>query len=204
VFCVVPRVLLQGDEGRIESLTSMQWRDGFARFDQPFASGGEERPPFRPIAVAFAVGGTCLFRRDDFLAKGGFDELFEPFYWEDIDLCWRAWRDGRRSLYQPASVVEHQHRGTIGEIVDEELVRAALAKNGYLFQWRHLDAASLRVHLASLYRLLIDAWQRDEREPLVHLNLALEQLPELLRAREALGEPRLGFREILERIEVDA
>ena len=72
--------------------------------------GGSGVQPILPTPVAFAVGGTCLFRRVEFLAGGGFDPLYEPFYWEDIDLCWQAWSAGRRVLYQPASVVEHHHR----------------------------------------------------------------------------------------------
>ncbi|MCH8031270.1 MAG: hypothetical protein IIB09_05575, partial [Bacteroidetes bacterium] len=60
--------------------------------------------------VPFCVGGAFLVRREEFLEGEGFDPLFEPFYWEDVDLCLAAWRRGRRVLEVPLSVVEHHHR----------------------------------------------------------------------------------------------
>jgi hypothetical protein len=47
-----------------------------------------------------------------------------------------------------ASVVEHAHRGTIGQVAREELVLAAIEKNRALFEWKHLDTPELvREHL---------------------------------------------------------
>lgn len=198
VFGVVPRVLLNGEEGRIESLTGLQWRDGEADFHQPALEGALERPPFRPTPVAFAVGGAWLFRRREFLDLGGFDPLFAPFYWEDIDLCWSAWRAGRPTIYQPASVVEHHHRGTIRGVAGEEAVLAAIRKNRWLFQWKHLDAGLLPEHLGALYRHALDAWLCDRRAELVALALAFEQLDEALARRAALPAAA-GFHELVAR-----
>lgn len=197
VFAVVPRVLLNGEESQVESLTRISWADGFASLDQPGLKLDKERQPFRPVPIAFAVGGTVLFRRDEFLARKGFDPLFEPFYWEDVDLCWSAWRSGRRVLYQPASVVEHHHRGTIGRFVDSKFVRAAIEKNRLLFQWKHLDVPEALIeHVAALYRTAFDGWTGDMREELVWLNLALEQVDEVLAARRAEGSSERDFEAI--------
>ena len=38
-----------------------------------------------------------------------------PFYLEDTDLGFLAWKRGWKVLYQPRSVVHHEHRGTIGK-----------------------------------------------------------------------------------------
>jgi GT2 family glycosyltransferase len=196
VFAVAPRVLLGGHEERIESLTGLRWERGFVSLHQPGLAGGDVQP-ILPTPVAFAVGGTCLFRRAEFLAGGGFDALYEPFYWEDIDLCWQAWSAGRRVLYQPASVVEHHHRGTIGKVVPAAVVRAAIEKNRLLFHWKHLHGAELLQHLAALHRLALDAWISDLRDELVWLDLALEQAEEALASRAALGAPRRSFAESL-------
>lgn len=204
VFAVVPRILLDGDEERVESMTRLVERQGGVRVEQPGLA--DEHPPYAGYAepVAFAVGGACLLRRDAFLSTacspaGGFDPIFEPFYWEDVDLCFTAWRRGQRVLYQPASVVEHHHRGTIGRVIPPELVRAAQEKNRLLFQWKHLEGdARTRAHLAALYRRALDAWLADDRDELVWLALALEQTREALAAREALSDAPLGFREALD------
>jgi GT2 family glycosyltransferase len=131
VCAVVPRILLGGAEDKIESLTALRERNGLIELEQPGlagsagAAGGAGRS-LRLAPVAFAVGGAALFRKADFLAGGGFDPLYEPFYWEDVDWCWSQWRRGRRVLYQPASVVEHHHRGTIGRRIGPDFVRAVI------------------------------------------------------------------------------
>ena len=122
VSAVVPRVLLGGDEERIESLTELQWKEGMVEISQPGLDPGGEGPRLRILPVAFPIGGACLLKRKDFLDSGGFDPMYEPFYWEDVDWGWRAWRAGKRILYQPASVVEHHHRGTIGRLIEKDVV----------------------------------------------------------------------------------
>ena len=60
--------------------------------------------------------GSCLMIRADFFRKaGGFDERFF-MYFEDTDLCRRAWRAGYRVVYFPEAVVTHDHaRGSARE-----------------------------------------------------------------------------------------
>jgi len=197
VYAVAPRVLLNGKEEQVESLAGLAWENGLASLDQPGLTMPPDEQPILPVAVAFAVGGTCLLRKREFLEAGGFDPLFEPFYWEDIDACWTAWESGRRVLYQPASVVEHHHRGTIGKLVPGPLVRAAIEKNRLLFHWKHLDGPELVAHLAALYRLAFDGWLADLRDELVWLTLALEQADEALERRRARPAPTRTFADIL-------
>ena len=39
--------------------------------------------------------------RNKFVELGGFNRLFAPAYCEDVDLCFRAWRQGWRCIYDP-------------------------------------------------------------------------------------------------------
>ncbi|MEM7310377.1 MAG: glycosyltransferase family 2 protein [Planctomycetota bacterium] len=196
VFAVVPRVLLDGDEERVESLTHLKLERGMVEVVQPGLEG-DRKSVLEAQPVAFAVGGTFLFRRDEVLGMDGFDALFEPFYWEDVDLSWRAWAQGRRVLYQPSAVVEHHHRGTIGKSGKSAWVRAAIERNRLLFQWKHLDGEALGEHLSALLRWIVDAYLADEREELLWLNLALDDAKRALDARAARGEPVAGFEELL-------
>ncbi len=198
VFAVSPRVLLHGGE-KIESITALAVSEGLVDIRQPGLEEGHACDVGRPRPIAFAVGGTCLLRRSDFLAGGGMDPLYEPFYLEDLDLCFAAWRAGRKVLHQPASVVEHHHRGTIGKLVETSYVRAVIEKNRLLFQWKFLDDPKLiEEHVAALHRRVVDAWLADLRDELVWAVLALEQLDQVLAARARLARPKLSFEEIVE------
>jgi GT2 family glycosyltransferase len=197
VWAVVPRILLGGAEDKIESWSFLAERNGVLELDQPALRGSADARALRLGPVTFAVGGACLYRRADFLAVG-FDPLFEPFYWEDIDWSWVGWRRGKRVLYQPAAVVEHQHRGTIGRRVPREFVRAMVERNRILFGWKHIDSPALqRRHLAALYRWALDAYLEDRREDLVWLAFALERLDAALAARARLPRSERDVLEIL-------
>ncbi len=198
VHSAVPRLLLFGAAKRIESVTGVRLRHDVAEVDQPGLAGRAEAYEHGVLPVTYAVGGAALLRRSEFLAIGGFDPLYEPFYYEDLDLGFAAWRAGRSVLYCADSVAEHHHRGTIRRRVDEKLVRAVIERNRYLFQWRFLDGEErLTRHLAALYRAALDAYLREDRDELVWLGLALEQLEALRSSRARLGPAARSFDEVL-------
>jgi hypothetical protein len=138
-------------------------------------------------------------RRSEFLAGGGLDALFEPFYLEDLDLGWRAWRQGRRCVHVPESVVEHLNQGTIAEVAPRALVLDAIEKNQLLFQWKHLEPEALAAHLADLERRCLDAWLDEERHVLEVTALALEQLEQALASRAGLPAACAPFAELARR-----
>ena len=76
------------------------------------------------------------------MSLGGFDELLAPFYLEDTDLGYLAWKRGWKVLYQPASVVHHEHRGTIGKNFSPEYIQSVLQKNFILFTWKNIHSWS--------------------------------------------------------------
>src|SRR5262245_47276282 len=51
----------------------------------------------------FAGGGSAMFDREKFLEIGGFEALLSPFYWEDVELSYRAWKRGYSIHYIEAS-----------------------------------------------------------------------------------------------------
>ena len=72
-----------------------------------------------------AVTGACmLMRRDLFAELGGFDEHFATHY-QDVDLCLRLGRSGRRILCTPRAVLRHRESATRGSQYDH-LDRALL------------------------------------------------------------------------------
>jgi glycosyltransferase involved in cell wall biosynthesis len=95
----------------------------------------------------YGGGGSCAFDRGKFLELGGFDALLAPFYLEDTDLGYMAWKRGWKVLYQPRAVVYHEHRGTIGKRFNESQIQAVLKKNYLLFAWKNIhDGPRLAGH----------------------------------------------------------
>jgi GT2 family glycosyltransferase len=190
VFAAVPRVVRWAPgtpaDGRVESLVRLTSAGGFPRLEQPCLAvppEPEPDPALGPLPVPFALGGAALLRAADFVALGGFDPLFEPFYLEDVDLGWRAWQSGRRVLYVPRSLVRHRNQATIGSRVAAELRDAVIERNLALFALKHQDGAELSACLDELGERARAAWTLEERAPLEALALVVERLDELLAAR---------------------
>lgn len=106
----------------------------------------------------YTGGGSTAYDRLKILELGGFDELFEPFYMEDVDLAYLAWKRGWINLYAPGSVVFHEHRGTIGSHFGEAHIQRVLQRNRLLFTWKNIHDWRLLVpHFGWLYA---DLWIR--------------------------------------------
>src|SRR5262249_49124146 len=60
------------------------------------------------------------------------------FYLEDTDLGYMAWKRGWKVLYQPRSIVFHEHRGTIGKKFSPDYIQSVLRKNYLLFTWKNI------------------------------------------------------------------
>lgn len=96
-----------------------------------------------PISAFFSSGGHSAFDREKFLKLGGFDNMFHPFYWEDADISYRAWKSGWRSLYEPKSHVIHDHQSTIGKNFTTNYIQNIHWRNRFLFTWKNLNTTSL-------------------------------------------------------------
>jgi GT2 family glycosyltransferase len=89
----------------------------------------------------FTSGGFMAVERKKFLQLGGFNRLYWPGYAEDLDLCYRAWRKGWRSLFEPESIVWHRENGSWNNGIDGRAARL-MFRASLLFQWSSLPAAA--------------------------------------------------------------
>lgn len=99
--------------------------------------------------TAWVSGGSGAFRRSMWNRLGGMDPLFNPFYWEDIDLSYRARKAGWKILFDQKSVVLHLHEeGVIKGKFDKNTVKQIAYRNQFLFIWKNCsDTAILLSHL---------------------------------------------------------
>jgi O-antigen biosynthesis protein len=107
----------------------------------------------KTIPVFWAGGGSCAVDRKKFLAIGGFDPLYAPFYVEDADISYQAWKRGWKCLLAPGSRVVHKHRSTSKSKFGDQFVDNTIRRNTYLFIWKNVTDASMIIdHLLNLPR----------------------------------------------------
>lgn len=92
---------------------------------------------------AWAEGGASIVDKQKFDAIGGFDELYKPFYWEDIDLSYRAWKSGYEILFDPTILVIHHHESTIGKYFSSGAVKKIAYRNQLIFIWKNITDRKL-------------------------------------------------------------
>ncbi|MBI5567054.1 MAG: glycosyltransferase, partial [Chloroflexi bacterium] len=66
-------------------------------------------------AIDFVDTYSAAYRRDVFLASGGFDETFTTASGEDQEFSFRLAAQGHRLVFAPRAVVYHQHDATLAE-----------------------------------------------------------------------------------------
>jgi O-antigen biosynthesis protein len=136
----------------------------------------------------YGGGGSCAFDRRKFLELGGFDDILAPFYLEDTDLGYMAWKRGWKVLYQPNSRVWHEHRSTIGKKFSDTEIQAVLKKNYLLWCWKNIhEWRRLAAHfLATFSAAVFSAFFGDAplRPNLRGFWRAFRQLPAVVRSRQ--------------------
>lgn len=65
-------------------------------------------PADTPEYVDWITGAFFVVRRSVWDALGGFDPLFAPAYWEDVDFCLRAREIGFKTWYEPRATFIHE------------------------------------------------------------------------------------------------
>jgi len=165
-----------------------------------------EKPPEDDSQTLFACGGAFMVNRQKYLDLGGFDSMYHPLYYEEIDLSYRALKRGWKVHYEPQSIAYHKVQATITR--QEKLRRISLisARNNYLFVWKNILDRSMTLTflfyiplflLRDLFRLKSRFW--------VAFYLALKRLPRALKGRSIEQSDVLySDREILSRINANS
>lgn len=88
-------------------------------------------------------GGSMAFRKSIFYELGGFDHLYYPAYWEDIDLSYRAQKRGYKVVFEPQSIVYHNHETTHKKVLGQDEIEITAFKNQILFVWKNITDSNL-------------------------------------------------------------
>lgn len=110
-----------------------------------------------PYASLYASGGQGVFDRQKWLALGGMDPMYAPFYWEDVDLGYRAWKRGWKIYWLPDKKVIHDHdSSTISSSFSRTFINQTALRNQFIFTWKNITDFRLFIshHLYLLFYLL--------------------------------------------------
>jgi len=195
---------LRHEDGRPQSLRRVvvMKRGRFKRVAPP---GGEPAPEQAATRRYYHAGDAwSLYDREKFEALGGFDQLFTPFFSEDEDLFYRAWKRGWKVTYEPrAQVVHHHECSTIFRAVNEAERERIYRAHQLLHTWKNLDDPALRAqHRLSLLVRLLTAWIYD-REFYAAWHTAHGKR-EALRKSRAARAANLSDREVFRRMSAAA
>jgi GT2 family glycosyltransferase/glycosyltransferase involved in cell wall biosynthesis len=163
-------------------LTQGWWQDGALRVRHRVDDLVTE-----PFPCFYPGGGSAAIDRAKFSELGGFDELLRPFYGEDTDLGYLAWKRGWKVLYQPQSLVWHEHRGTIGKTFSPAYINGVVDKNFILLCWKNVHRWGwLASHFFfAAFTSLVSLFSEPSRErySVAGLARAFAQLPTAIRSR---------------------
>jgi len=135
VFSVTPNII-NPNRGRSEAITKL--KPGICWFqtanlqlhELPDITGG--------IPIFFGSGGASFYSRQKLLQLDGFDPMYRPFYVEDMDLSYRAWKSGWKCLLEPSATVHHQTSSTILSLHKKRKIKFIGDRNRTLFLWLNI------------------------------------------------------------------
>jgi GT2 family glycosyltransferase len=91
----------------------------------------------------YLSGANALVDRKKLEELSGFNEIFSPFYHEDLDLSLRAWENGWKSYYEPEAVCTHAVSSTIKSHSSKKKIKIISTRNRLLLHYFHLDSITL-------------------------------------------------------------
>lgn len=94
------------------------------------------------MVTYFHSGANALVDRQKLLELDGFDETFDPYYYEDDDLGWRAWRIGYKLYYDHSVYCYHRKSSTIDREPSKKVYRI-YKRNKFYYHYIHFDGVEL-------------------------------------------------------------
>ena len=135
-----------GVMGRIIALTDNHIQDGAKYPDVGFSyitSTKNYTCQARPsLYTLFLSGANALIDRKKLIQLGGFNEIFNPYYAEDVDLGLNAWQYGYKLYYEHRAVCRHPNSATIKKEPAAK-VKMIVKRNKVFLHYLHLEGGEL-------------------------------------------------------------
>lgn len=138
-------------------------------------------------------GGHSAFRKSLWEKLGELDPLYAPFYFEETDLCYRAWKRGWRVLLEPKALVLHKHEeSVIRQNFSPRYISFIAQRNQLIFIWKNItDEKMFAEHKKALIKRLAQKpsylkvfWAAAKKWPEIKRKRAIEEKEAVLTDKE--------------------
>ncbi len=173
---------------------------GGANFKKGFLNHFELK--IEKAETLWVSGGSGVYDRKKFLELGGFDTTFAPFYWEDIDLSYRAQKSGFVCHFEPSAKVDHYHaEGAIKKNKSEFLIKTSSYKNQFIFVWKNIsDYSMLIAHILWLPIHMVKELIKLDVPFFIGLLWAITKIPSLI-LNASYNNQKFTDKEVLSKFE---
>lgn len=156
---------------------------GVGKFERGFLV--HRRGEVDKVNTLWVSGGACAVRKDIWERLGGMSTIYNPFYWEDIDLSYRALKAGYKLIFEPKSIVYHQQKeGAIRSLYTPSQIKTIAYRNQIFFVWCNITDKNLILqHYIYLPYHLLKSLLRFDIDFTAAFFLTLAQLPKVLHQR---------------------
>ena len=159
---------------------------GIGKFKKGFLS--HNKGDIDQSNTLWVSGGSGAFRKSVWDRLGGFDTIYDPFYWEDIDLSYQAQKAGFKTVFESKSIVTHEHeQGIVKTQYTELYVKRISYRNQFIFIWKNVTDVSLLIfHIFWLPYHFLKALKDKDWAFYVGFYLALLKLPRIMLTRSSI------------------
>jgi len=159
---------------------------GIGEFKKGFLVHSKGRPDKKD--TLWVSGGAGIFNKKIWDKIGGLNDLYNPFYWEDIDMSYRAMKAGYRIGFEPKSVVIHrQAEGSIRTNYSKNVILQYSWRNQFQFVWLNItDLNLLMQHIIQTFLLIINSILSGNWIALKGFFASIKRFPVIMKKRKKL------------------
>lgn len=204
VFGVASQVRDSASRAPQTGKTLVQRQNGIVWWKHVPVTAEDEASGYCP--VSWLHRGAFALDRRKYHWMRGLDDVYDPLYFEDADLSFRARKIGWKCLLAVKSKVTHQHRLELPTAA-KSFLRLITCRNAYLFYWKNVTEF---LWLAEYFWTMTRIRARrvnDEASLMLEIHAlggALRRLPRLLKRRLTLARMSvMKDQQIIEQITVE-
>ncbi len=177
-------------DSSIENNTNIHRGRGIGKFTKGFLIHSKGNPSV--TSTLWVAAGSGIFRRSIWNKLNGLDNNYSPFYWEDLDISYRALKRGYNIYFAKDAVVTHFHeKGSIKtQFSDSEIKKIAL-RNQIIFVWKNISDTNLLIqHFLYLPYYILSTLLKGDPQFIGALFAALAKFPNIYTKRNIEAKER--------------